>query len=340
VYAQFHGEDALARIDPLQWRAAGIDGLVVRVFRNQSDHGGLLFENPEFRVIKPMLSSLVQRSQSSGASIWAWMIARRFDWVEDPRFLDCVFRSGRLETIRSLDLFNPDAVKRVLAVYRQLAQSGISGILIQDDLIIRNREGLSSWGRARYVLESGTPAHIPSMLRRGSSDHAAWIDTKTRRVCEVLTGIVKSCKSVNPDIRIGLNLYYETPLDSVQSREWYAHDLDLLLTSGVDRVFLMAYHRQMAAELNLTFESSLELFSRLVKAAAAVCGEKLVVKIQWRDWQSDEWIPDAEMDAVLDRLPAQVNRVCLTPVAAEDLPRMRRLLARRGWRILPAEAGQ
>lgn len=334
IYAQFHGEDVFVQLDPMQWQAAGIDRLVVRVFRNQSGQGGLFFLNPEFQVVKPLLGNLIQRAEGKGDGIWAWMITRRFDWVEDSRYLDRAFQSGVLQTISSLDLFNPDAMKRVLTVFGHLAESGINGIMLQDDLIIRSREGLSSWGRAHYALKTGNHSDMDSMLNPRSPAHSRWVDIKTRRVAEVLSQIVRKCKKHKPDIRVGVNVYYETPLKPEKSREWYAHDLDLLLNSGIDHIFLMAYHRQMAAELGLSDAVTLELFSRLVNQAAALCKDKLVVKIQWRDWQSGQWVPDRELDAILDRLPEQLKGICLTPVTLNDLPRLRKLLSRRGWSVI------
>jgi len=333
VFAQFHGEDVFAQLDPLEWQAAGIDRLVVRVFRNQSSQGGLFFQNPEFQVVKPLLADLIQRTRPKHDSIWAWMITRRFDWIGDSRLLDRSFQSGALQVIPSLDLFNPDAMKRVLAVFGQLAESGIKGIMIQDDLVIRSCEGLSSWGRAHYVLKTGNPSEMDSMLDPRSFAHSRWVDVKTRRVAEVLSQIVGICKQRNPDIRVGVNVYYETPLQAKKSREWYAHDLDLLLATGVDHVFLMAYHRQMAAELGLSAADAAELFSRMVARAAAKCKDKLVVKIQWRDWQSGEYVPEDELIGLLDRLPEQIHGVCLTPVALDDLPRLQKLLSRRGWSV-------
>lgn len=331
MYAQFHGEDVFDRLDPLQWQAAGIDRLVVRVFRNQSSQGGLFFKNPEFRVVKPLLGDLIKRAAPRGDGIWAWMITRRFDWVDDARFLDRGLQSGVLQALPRLDLFNPEATKRVLSVFGHLAESGISGIMLQDDLIIRSREGLSSWGRAHYSLKTGNRSEINSMLDPRSPAHSDWVEVKTRRVVEVLTQIVRICKQRNPGIRVGVNVYYETPLEPQKSREWYAHDLDLLLTTGIDYVFLMGYHRQMAAELGLSAAAAAELFSRMVTRAAVVCRDKLVVKIQWRDWQSGEWVPESELDGILDRLPDQIGGVCLTPVSCNDLPRLKSLLSRRGW---------
>lgn len=332
LFAQFHGEDAFARLEPQEWQALGIDNLVLRVFRNQSEQGGVLFNNPEFRVVKPLLRPFLSKMNDSGPAIWGWMIARRFDWLKDPRYLDRQSTGSGLEVIPRLDLFNPGAVKRIVAVYGDLAQSGITGIMIQDDLVLRSREGLSSWGRAKFSLETGIPAQISSMLDPRYGAHAHWVEFKNRQVAMVLARIVDRCKSQNPNIQVGLNLYYETPLQPKKSRNWYAHDLDLLLGTGIDRVFLMAYHRQIAAELGLSTAAAIEFFGRLIRQAMESCQDKLVVKVQCRDWKTGAWLPDSELDAILDRIPPGVGGICLTPVSWDDLPRVQRLLARRGWR--------
>lgn len=337
IYAQFHGEDAFSRIESDQWRSAGIQHLVFRVFRNQSRTGGLLFTNSEFRVVKPLLETFLSREKGNNPDVWAWMIARRFDWISDKELLDRRNTSAGLEVYPRLDIFNPHAVRKLLAVYRKLAVSGVKGIMIQDDLILRSAEGLSSWGRAVFSLETGISAHIPSMLDPRYRAHNRWVDVKNRQVAEVVKRIVETCKAVNPDILVGMNLYYETPLKPEESRSWYSHDLDLLLHTGIDRVFLMAYHRQMAVELKLSSAAVLEMFACMVHRAAAQCGRKLVVKIQWRDWRNGMLIPETELDKVLDLIPGGIGGVCFTPLKNRDLDRLRGLLARRGWTAKASE---
>ena len=328
VYVQFHGENVFSRLDPEEWKRSGADHLIVRVFRNQSPRGGLLFRNEEFRVLRPELKPFLESVSPGGPHIWAWMISRRFDWVREGSLLDSEYRMGTRRQIPKMDLFNPQSTERIVGVYRELSRLHPGGILIQDDLVIRSREGMSNWGLVRFARVTGRTADPDEMLNVGSPAHEQWVEIKSKQITSVLARIVRECKQANPGTPIGVNVYYESPLFPKKSVNWYGHNLRLLAETGVDRIFLMAYHRQMKRELKLTASATLGMFSRMVNRAREICGDRLVVKIQVRDWISGEWLDDKEVDELFRMIPSGIAGICLTPVKPGDLSRTRNLITR------------
>jgi hypothetical protein len=146
-------------------------------------------------------------------------------------------------------------------------------------------------------------------------------------VAQVLEKIVQACKAVNPQIKIGMNIHYETPLAPGQARSWYAHDLAALVASGLDYFYLMAYHRQIKSELNLNEAANRLYFQKMAAAALKNIGSRLVVKLQVRDWQNSELIPIAELKSYYDLIPAEVDRVCFAAADPGDIPLITQIIS-------------
>ena len=131
---------------------------------------------------------------------------------------------------------------------------------------------------------------------------------------------------VNSAVKIGINIYYETPVFPEKAGAWYSHNLRELLDTGVDYIYLMSYQRQIKDEMNWNEERNRVFFKELVEKAYDICKEKLVVKLQIRDWKTAERIPLEEVRAYLDLIPPRVERVCFTPVKVEDYEYLEELI--------------
>jgi hypothetical protein len=304
-------------------QALPVSRLIVRVF-NDGSQGGLFYRNSRFPMRQPLLESYLTDLPvgGPGPELWAWMAGRRFDWMRDPSLFDRQFADGRLEAVPKLDLFNPRAVDLLLQVFRELAASGVSGILIQDDFHIRYNEGFSEAGLAQFTRVTGLPADPALMMKRNTPANCNWQRVKINCLNDVLARILAACRAVNPNVKMGLNVYYESALSVEQGEAWYAHNLRELSASSIDCIYLMAYHRQMRSELHLSEERTREAFQRAVNNAFAELGPRLAIKLQARDWDSKEPLPVEELRAYLKLLPAGLERVCFTSVEYEDIPRL------------------
>lgn len=316
---QLRNNDYVIAPDQLLLQAAGIDKVIVRVFSDDEKNGGLYFINSMFKTVRPVLDDWAPKFSSGKVGLWAWMGGRYFSWLKDSRYLDNEWQSSQRRIIPKLDLFNPDAEQIILSLFKQLAQKPIKGILIQDDLVLRSNEGFSNWGKAYFTRATGLSANERLMLQKGSAHNQAWERLKCERVTQVLGKIVQACKAVNPQIKIAMNMHYETPLAPEQARSWYAHDLAALAASSLDYLYLMAYHRQIKSELGLSEADNRLYFGKMVAAALKSFGPRLVVKLQVRDWQNSELIPIAELKSYYDLIPAAVDRVCFAAIDIDDI---------------------
>ncbi len=330
---QFMNADLGGRIDHEALAQIGIGKVIVRSFKNDVSQGGLYFQNSFFNVLQPYLDRLGSefRSRDSGLHLWSWMIGRKFNWEEETKYFDYEYVEGAdgyggRRMVRKFDLFNPDAVDRIVGVYKELAAKNIQGILIQDDLFIRYNEGFSNWGKAKFTIITHLPLSTRLAMRPNTAYSQNWNRIKINQVNHVLTRIVGACKAVYPKIRVGMNIYYETPLYVRRAEKWYAHNLGEIVKTGIDHIYLMTYHRQMKEEMKFDEVRNRQVFQLIVKRASEVCGDKLVVKLQIKDWDTGRRIPLTELKEYLQLIPPAVKRICFTPVTPVDLDYIKQIV--------------
>lgn len=331
--AQFFSVNLPGQLDYKKLKEAGIGKIIVRVFQDERRSGGLFFRSSLFRTISPHLEKITaeinSQKQEAKPDLCAWMITRRFSWVSYTNLFDYQYKNGRRELIRKFDVFNPAAIDRIVETYRELAQKDIDSILIQDDFFIRYNEGFSDWGKAAFARAAGLPARENLMMQSNTPYNKRWNQVKREQLNKVLGLIIKSCKQVNPDIKIGMNIYYETPFYIEKGEDWYAHNLWEIVNTGVDYLYLMSYHRQIKKEMRLTESNTRLMFRRILERAYEICRDKLTAKLQIRDWDSGERIPLSEARAYLDIIPAGVKRICFAPVKPGDYDYLKELIKPR-----------
>ena len=330
--------DLRGKIEPDMLDQAGIDKVIIRSFKNSHPQGGLYFQNSFFNVIYPYLDELAGQlaGNRSKLDLWAWMISRKFDWTAEKRYFDYKYTNGKngngdgeRQIVKKFDLFNPDAIKKVVGVFKQLAKKPIQGILIQDDLFFRHNEGFSNWGKAHFATNTSLPFRENLVLAPDTPYSQNWNRLKINQINKVLRQVISACKKVNPTIKIGMNIYYETPFFIERSEKWYSHNLREILLTGIDHIYLMSYHRQMKKEMKHNDSKNKILFKQIVESAFAVCGDKLVVKLQLKDWETGALIPVEELRDYLELIPKGVKRVCFMPVDIEDLNHIRQVVHTR-----------
>ncbi|MCJ7525969.1 MAG: hypothetical protein MUP71_12225 [Candidatus Aminicenantes bacterium] len=313
---------------PAQLQRAELSKAILRVFSDDEKKGGLYFDSGLFPVVRPALQQWTREFASGPVSFWAWMGTRKFAWLDHAGLLDTEWSERKPQLIPKLDLFNPQAQDLIVKLFAQLAHQPIQGILVQDDLTLLIGEGFSNWGKASFTRSSGLAADPKRMLTEGSLHNRVWEDLKVGRVAETFSKLVTACRQANPAIQIGLNVHYEAPLTPQRARSWYAFDARVLNTAGVDLFYLMAYHRQIKAEMKLLEGDSRIYFRLMLEAALKSWGNKLAVKLQVRDWQTSELIPFSELKTYYDLIPAGVERVCFAAADPDDIDLISRIITK------------
>jgi biofilm PGA synthesis lipoprotein PgaB len=340
-------EDIAANLARL--KEAGVNTVFVRVFHNQGDRSlfrggpsarsGVYFRTAAAPMLRDYLSEIIPLCRRLGLSIFAWMTTRRSEWIlhEDPGLAELTYDppTDRVLRSRSLNIFHPRVVERLSLLYRDLAAYDIDGILFQDDLVLRAGEGLSPEAIAAYMEDGGptvspgtlfrlegrnpgTPLFSPDNYRPAFWDWAAW---KNRRLLELAWELMDAAREVRPGLRFALNLYYEAVLNPRMALAWYAQDLKAAQGYPFDYYSLMSYHRQIGKELSLSGEEALGVLSTMSRRAVRAVGrpEKIIMKIQALDWDTQQIIPREELDRALEAA-APVEGISLAFVRSRSDP--------------------
>jgi cysteinyl-tRNA synthetase len=112
---------------------------------------------------------------------------------------------------------------------------------------------------------------------------------------------MEAARESNPNLKFGINLYYETALNSANAVAWFSQTFSEALEKDFDYYAFMAYHRQTMKELNMEERKAMELMAEVAERAVKLVRDpsKVLMKIQIFDWKSEEVVPQKEVDGIL-----------------------------------------
>jgi biofilm PGA synthesis lipoprotein PgaB len=313
---------------------AGIDTVIMRVFHNRGDNiypvvkaerdridaGGLgradevgvYFSTTHSPVVEDILADVVKISHRHGIKLFAWMTTKYADYgVEESNDLACKgfdLRSRRVVRCKGLDLLNEKSIRRLEAIYSDLASYDIDGVLFQDDLVLRHNEGYGQHAERAFMSEMGREMN-PDLFYRttpgaSSVDYTArfweWASWKNQKLLGVAERLMKTVRKKRPDAKFAINMMYEAVTNPGYGLAWLSQDLERAKRVGFDYYSIMSYHRQMGGELGKTQPEVARLIVALVKEAVRVIGDphKVLIKLQTMDWDSRQRLPHSEILAL------------------------------------------
>ncbi len=303
-------------------RASGVDTLIVRAFHNRGDRPllsgltiaepGVYFKSKNAPLAADLLPVLVGKARAVGMRVFAWvgtrksewLIERHADWLEyqyDPAL-------GRTVPSKSLSLHNPEVRRMLIELAAEAAATGVDGILLQDDLVIRLGEGFSPAAEQDAITRTGRAYHPGELLRVLPNGVLApvagealdrWVRWKADTILRFVGDVGRAVRAVNPDILLAVNLFYEALLDQGRGLAWFGQDA-AGLTDMADYLAVMSYHRQMLAETRESQDFIDGLLKRVSAGAnaLAVDSPRIIFKVQSIDWRDRQPISEEERKAV------------------------------------------
>jgi biofilm PGA synthesis lipoprotein PgaB len=297
----------------------GADTVIVRVFHNRGDRfypfitpnadAGVYFKTDHAPVVADALSPMIDAARKNGLAVWAWMTTRYAVWGDDPRGLWAYdFRGKTIIPVFGRDLFDDREVADLVALYRDLAAYDIDGILFQDDLVLKHNEGMGATAEKlfgstiRPELFYTNPYPSPDGSKyyvEGYTDRFwKWSRFKATRLSGVARAIIEGARTVHPGLKFAVNLSYETVARPDKALAWLSQDINEFLKSGVDYVFIMAYHRQMMREKGLTdLDAAGRLLAEIYSRAVPAVGNpsRVGIKLQVMDWDTHKPVGPGEL---------------------------------------------
>lgn len=317
----------------------GVNTLIVRAFQNLDDRfyafarprhpAGVYFETEQAPVVDPLLAKITEIGHKQGLKVFAWMETRKMPLsIPDPEKSQAMrydFETGNLRPVPMWSIFDSRVEEKLVSLYRDVVRTGIDGILFQDDLIMYHYEDFSPTAVAQFEKETGLGLNPRTLYRdlfrdpKGrwrvggySNTFWTWARWKSQKLLELADRLILSAKEINPQIQIALNFTYESVTDPKNSLAWLSQDIEEAKKFPIDFYAIMAYHRQIRKELGLdeaaVYDSIAGMTARLLKIIDRP--DRILMKIQIQDWDTQKQIPFFEVDEVLRRITSQ-GRVSL-----------------------------
>ncbi len=164
--------------------------------------------------------------------VFAWMPVLAFDFGDAAvAVLAWNAQTGSAEpdarTYRRLSPFDPEARRKILMLYEDLARyTPFEGLLFHDDALLSDFEDASPAALAAYA-RAGLPGSIgairtdPEMMRR-------WTRLKTDTLLDFTTELAARTRQYRTPLATARNIYALPVLDP-RSEEWFAQDFDRFL---------------------------------------------------------------------------------------------------------------
>jgi len=328
------------------FRAAGVNTVILRVFHNPGDRSlevararsdrGVYFHTEALPVVDDVLFPIIVLAHQNNLKLFAWMTTRYADYgSEDRTDFRCQafdFAAGRTVPARGQSVLLPEVQERLIEVYRDLARYPIDGLLLQDDLMLHHNEDFNPRVVALYRQATGQAAD-PKLFYRGvhrredgkyrvdyySPEFWQWSRWKRDRLLDLAGRLRETVQAERPGIPVGLNLYYETAARPEEGLAWFSQELAAAAARDFEFLSLMLYHRQMQRELGLTPTGLFDLMNSEIERFLAASGApgRAVVKFQTVDWDTGRAIPSAELKRCLALLAGHPGiSVALVPAGA------------------------
>ncbi len=301
-------------------RRLGINTVILRVFQHPEDRvypfvdpkapAGVYFATGEAPVVGDILPGLIPLAHAAGLRVFAWMTTLSTPLGGSPGLMGRRYdlAIGKVVPTDRLDPFNPEARRRLLALFRNLGRYKLDGILLQNDLVQHHTEGFSAAAIAAYRLQRGrnpdpedffhdreTALGGAVRVRRYSEGFREWAKWKSAYLAHLAADLQTAARRQNPDLVMVPNLSYEVLSRPGAARAWFSEDLHLY--AGVfDYVAVTLYHRQIAGELGLSLQKAALRVGEMARGGVEQLSDPraLLAEVQTVDFGSLEALKPTE----------------------------------------------
>lgn len=313
---------------------AGVNTLIVRAFQNRGDRVyrfsqpqckiGVYFETSHAPVVDPVLTRIVSIGHRHGLKVFAWMETRKMPLhladAEPATALGYCFETRSFKPIHAWSIFDETVEKSLIGLYEDVVGSGIDGILIQDDLIMHQYEDFSPKAIALFSKETGRVLDPQTLyhgvfqdeegrwlVSRYSDTFWLWARWKNQKLLNLASKLIQAAKAANPEIEVAMNFMYESVTAPNNALAWLSQSLDEAMKLPLDFYAIMAYHRQMKKELQLSEDDAYNKISTMTATLLNAIDDphKILMKVQMSDWDTRKEIPVDEANQVFRRINNQ-----------------------------------
>ncbi len=297
------------------FKKVGADTVIIRVFHNSGDRyhcfiksnisEGVYFKTAHLPLVEDILGDFIKLAKPKGFKVFAWMTTRYASYGRQDlkRVKAYAFEKNSFYYSKGLNILDIKNQQFIISFFKDLATYPVDGILLQDDLFLRHNEGFFEdtdlefqqlYGKKPipgdlYVINANRVSYTELFLK--------WRDFKSKKMASFIKDLKTSIREINPQIKLAVNLTYESISNPDGALKWLTHNLEDL-KDVADYFSLMAYHRQIMDELKLNLNEVREFLSRMTKKCYQLFktdAKRVIFKLQIKDWKTNEPIEEKEL---------------------------------------------
>ena len=105
-------------------------------------------------------------------------------------------------------------------------------------------------------------------------------------------------------MEVAMNFMYESVTAPQNAMAWMSQSLAEAAKLPIDYYAIMAYHRQIKKELQLSEDAAYEKISKMTQRLLELVDDphKILMKVQMTDWKTRKQIPSYEADKVFEKI--------------------------------------
>ena len=210
----------------------------------QERPAGIYFRSQWATTIRDVFGELVPPAHQQGLSVFAAVSPRRMNWIDPTlgwldRSYDVVHRQVRLSPY--LDLFHPAFQEYLVGLLTDLADTGIDGILFQNDVALGAYDGFSAFGLRAFERAFQTrldPAHLFAGVSAGQTATAGggqsepyppefwrWMGWKARERVKILERLGRAMRLHGTALQLALEIHPQAITDPRAALIRYGEDV-------------------------------------------------------------------------------------------------------------------
>ncbi|MBN2809976.1 MAG: family 10 glycosylhydrolase [Deltaproteobacteria bacterium] len=281
----------------------GYNTIILRVFHNHGDrfhnlvadsvrnqiHEGVYFKTNKAPLIADILNPACKSAKRAGLKIFAWMTTLKSNYRQSSKPQVLSFDENRGTIIAEKNLLDPQASENIIyfkQLFQDLATYPIDGILLQDDLMLRQNQGFSQVNNNFipkpnniYLLPVGSPYKIEGY----KAPFYQWRQQQALQLQDLANQIFASCRAIKPGLLCAQNIHYELLYNADWGLNWFACSLESMQASTADYLMIMAYQEMIQKELELADEQLPQTMLKLFKNGRKNDRERIIFKFEIPD---------------------------------------------------------